>query len=104
MLLTSKDQNEHEVACSKKLCRLNYETNIKINISIGLVDKWHLSYGCNILELLKNKICGVATDEANIMKDVRSGFTTYIKNDVPQCITIHYILHKLALVSSQAAV
>lgn len=34
---------------------------------------------------------------------VRSGFTTQLNNNAPQCIALHCIVHRLALASAQAA-
>ena len=48
------------------------------------------------------KLCGVATDGANVMVGCHTGVTTQLKGKNPFLLLIHSIAHRLALASSQA--
>ena len=49
------------------------------------------------------KLCGVATDGANVMVGCRTGVTTQLKGKNPFVLSIHCIAHRLVLASGQAA-
>ena len=49
------------------------------------------------------KLCGVATNGANVMVGCRTGVTTLLKDKNPFILSIHCIAHRLALASGQAA-
>ena len=50
-----------------------------------------------------NRMCGIATDDCNVMTGVRSGVTTHSNKINPFIVSTHCIAHRLALACGQAA-